>query len=463
MKKIFWVLILLIIVLIGTGSGGYYIYSTVIDTNTFYEGIKIEDYPMGGRTKAEGLDYIKGEKEKEIANSSMMLIYDGIPYDELGLGDIGYSFDYDRAIDKAYNLGREGNIVRRYKAIKDIKKNGVTISLEPKYHRDKLSEVVENISKDLYIESKDAIFDFNNGNISIKPEEAGRRVNGEQLSKLIEENMDRLEEISIPMEVIEPKYTKEYYSKINGIIGEFSTSFKNSGEGRKKNIRLSANAFDGKIVHPGEDISYNDTTGPVQKKFGYEEAPVIIEGELIPGIGGGVCQTSTTLYNALLLADLTILERHPHSIPPNYVNKGQDAAIATGYLDLKFKNDFDYPIYISSKVVGDRVYFYIYGDKASRDYTVKIQPEITQSIEYKVHEELDTNLPAGSKELVRQGRNGYKVKTYKSIIKDGKVIDKKQITGDYYRERDYIYKIGPEEKPVVHEETEAPIPKNPLE
>ncbi|MEW8973417.1 MAG: VanW family protein [Tissierellaceae bacterium] len=462
MKKILLILLPIIIILGGVGFGAYYVYNTTINIDTFYPGIKIDEYSMEGMTKAKGLEYIKGDREREIADKSMTLTYKDTAYRDLGLKELGYSFDYDRAIEEAYALGREGNLLQRYRDIKDIKENGVTIPLESHYDKEKIGEVVDSISKDLYVESKNAVFNFNNGNISIKPEEAGRKVDGDALSKLIEENIDRLEDISIPIEVIEPKYTREYYSRINGVIGEFSTSFKNSGEGRKKNIALSANSFNGKILHSGETLSYNDTTGPVQREYGYEEAPVIIEGELTPGIGGGVCQTSTTLYNALLLADLTIVERHPHSIPPAYVNKGQDAAIATGYLDLKFRNDFDYPIYISSKVEGDRVYFYIYGDKKNRDYEVRIQPEITESIQHKVHEELDTNLPPGARELVRQGRNGYKVKTYKSIIKGGKVVDKKQITGDYYRERDFIYKIGPKAAPKNYSEN-GPVPKNPLE
>ncbi len=173
------------------------------------------------------------------------------------------------------------------------------------------------------------------------------------------------------------------------------------------------------------------------------EAPVIIAGDLTPGIGGGVCQTSTTLYNALLLADMKILERSPHSIAPAYVPKGQDAAVATGYLDLVFRNDYDFPVYTLSKVVGDRLYFYIYGDTRKKNYTVKIEPEILEKIDYNITETLDETVAPGERKLVQDGRTGYKVKTYKTIIRDGKIINKTPITSDYYRERNYIYKVGP--------------------
>src|SRR5690554_6353697 len=129
------------------------------------------------------------------------------------------------------------------------------------------------------------------------------------------------------------------------------------------------------LLIPGWDVSYDRTTGPRQASAGYREAPVIENGELVPGMGRGVCQTSRTLHHALLPADMSILERRPHSIPPAYVPRGTDAAVATGYLDLVFRNDFDYPVLIDTKVKGTRVYFYIYGDQKNRDYSVRISTD----------------------------------------------------------------------------------------
>lgn len=456
-KKIILILTSLIIILGGVSFGAYYVYNKEINIATIYPGIMIDDFKVENMTKEDALSYIKEFKEEELLNKKMEVAYQDKSY-TIGLKDLDYSYNYEEAVDQAYKLGREDKLFQRYKEIKRIKEKGIIIPLDPRYDKSKIQGIVENISQELNTESKDAQFNFNGGNIIISEEEVGRKVKEDELVKLINENIEKLTDIEIPMEQIEPKYTKAYYSRINGIIGEYSTGFKNSGVGRKKNIQLSSSSLNGKILHSGESISYNETTGPRQKQFGYEEAPVIVGGELTPGIGGGVCQTSTTLYNAILLADLTILERHPHSIPPAYINKGQDAAVATGYLDLRFKNDFDYPIYISSWVAGDKVYFAIYGDKNAKDYSVAIQPEIIESIPYEVIEKEDSSIQPGSKELVEQGRNGYKVRTYKSIIKDGKVIDRKQITSDYYREKNFLYKIGPP-KPKEIKETEEDIPK----
>ncbi|MDG2764784.1 VanW family protein, partial [Vibrio parahaemolyticus] len=199
---------------------------------------------------------------------------------------------------------------------------------------------------------------------------------------IIENNIPNLEDIYVPYIEIKPNVSKELYMRINGLLAHFSTSFETSENGRINNVVLSANSFKGMIVLPGEVVSYNNTTGPRSPQNGYKDAPVIINGELTPGIGGGVCQTSTTLYNALLLADLEILERHPHSIPPAYVPKGTDAAVAGTYYDLVFRNNYDFPIYIDTKIIGKTVHFYIYGDVKSRDYEIKIATEILESKPY---------------------------------------------------------------------------------
>ena len=159
----------------------------------------------------------------------------------------------------------------------------------------------------------------------------------------------------------------------------------------------------------------------------------------------------------MLLADVNIVERHPHSIAAAYVPRGMDGAVASGYLDLKFKNNYDFPIYITSKAVGNNIHFYVYGDTNAKDYTVRIEPELIEAIPYKVHERLDPNLEPGTREVVQEGRNGYKVRTYKSIIKDGKIVDRYQISYDYYREKDFIYNVGPE-LPVSKPAEEVVVP-----
>ena len=452
-KKVLILLPILIIIAIVLG-GGFYIYNNILNVDTIYAGVKVDDINLSDMTKDAAHNFLQAKKESEQKKDSMKLKYEDIDFN-ISLDQLGFKYDYDKAINRAYELGREGNYFDRFKKIQSLKNKGENIDLETSYDFSEINSIVKDISQKINMESKDAEFDFNGGNFKVTEERIGRNLDEQKLEELIKENAKELKDIDLPVDTVEPEFTKAFYSSINGVIGEYSTSFKGSSFGRIENIRLSAKALSNKLLLPGEELSYNKTTGPRQKQFGYLEAPVIIAGDLTPGIGGGVCQTSTTLYNALLLADMKILERSPHSIPPNYVPKGQDAAVATGYLDLVFKNEFDFPVYTLSKIVGDRVYFYIYGDTTKKNYTVKIEPELLEKIDYTVTENLDESVAPGAKQLVQDGRTGFKVKTYKTIIKDGKIINKTPITSDYYRERNYIYKVGP--KPAPQEDDNSGI------
>lgn len=443
MKKVTVVLLVLVAMIVVGGLGaGFYVYKNILKVNTIYKGVKIDGYDVSNKTAEQALEYIKGKKEEDLSRLWMNLIYGETIY-RIKLEQLGFSYKYEEAVSNAYELGREGNFIKRLKDISKIKA-GIDIALDSFYNTEKIQDVVNNISQEINKNPKDAILHFDNGKFLVEDEVIGKRVVEDKLYSSIEKNIYTLSDISIPVEDIKPRLTKSLLSRINGVIGEFSTSFKGSSKGRIDNIKLSAKAISNKLILPGEEFSYNNTTGPRSAQSGYQEANVIIGGELTPGLGGGVCQTSTTMYNALLLSDLSILERHPHSIPASYVPFGQDAAVSYGYLDLKFRNDFDFPIYTYTKTVGDRVYVYIYGDTKTKNYNIKINPVIVETIQPKTEEIVDNSLMPGERIDIQKGRIGYKVVTYKSIIKDGKAISKKQITQDHYRKKDNIYKKGPE-------------------
>lgn len=435
---IIFFIIILIVGIVGLGIYGYY---TVLNTDLFYEGIMVDGVDISLMTREEALNIIRQKNEDRLDERNMRIYGDNKEYN-INLRELGYYFDYDKAIEEAYAIGREGNIINRIKEIISIKKTGTAISLETDYDRSKINPIVKNIAEEINLDMVDAEFSFNNGNISVTEDVVGKKVNEEELIELINKNIEELKPIEIPIEKIMPNRTKAELSRVNGIIGEFSTSFKGSSKERIENIRLSSKALSKGIIMPGETVSFNELTGPRSKGAGYQEANVIIKGEFVPDTGGGVCQTSTTLYNALVRADLTIVQRSHHSIPIKYVPIGQDAAVAYGVLDLKFRNDFDFPIYIDSKIIGDRVHIYIYGDKNAKNYSVSLESETIETIPPKEEIVVDKSLDPGTKKVVQEGRAGYKVNTYKSIIKNGKVVEKTLITKDFYKPRDYVLLVG---------------------
>lgn len=446
-----WILGLSFLVIIVGGIIGYKINDTV-KGDYVYRGIFVDQVDASCKSEEELVKVLKEEKKNDIEEKAMVLKADGKEY-HIPLKDIGFDYEYEQAAKQAYSLGRKGNIFKRYRKIKELEEEEAKLGLDFFYDENKIEEKVKELAGKINREAVDAEFNFNNGDIIIEESQEGYKVKEGELVSMVKDNISALEDISIPLEITEPQYKKEYYSKINGVIGKSSTSFKRSSAGRVNNIKLSTGFFNGKIIHPGDSVSYNSTVGPVNSKSGYQNAPVIVNGELTPGVGGGICQTSTTLYNALLRADLTVTERSHHSIPSNYMEKGLDAVVAGSYLDLKFKNDFDYPVYISARVVNRVVYFDIYGDAENRDYTIQMQTKSTGFIPHKTEKILKKDMKAGSSELVQSGRNGYKVQTYKHRVKDGKIIDTELISSDYYRERKAIYHVGPDK---VKKEPEKP-------
>ena len=443
MKKSLLILLLVIIVLGGVLGGAYYIYDSSINIDTIYSGVKIDGYEVGNRRPEDAINFISLQKQTDDMDKTISLSYLDKNYD-ISLSELGYTYDFEKAVDEAYSLGREGNPIERYRFIKELKKGQGNIVLEPKYDMDLVLKLVDKIEEDLYQEAKDASLEFNSGSFVVSKAMPGITLKKSDLINQIVDSINNPGNIQIPVDIVEPKITEDLLGRVNGIIGQFSTSFKGSSSGRIQNIRQSAKAVSNLLVLPGEEFSFNELVGPIGPSTGYTEAPVIVNGELTPGLGGGVCQSSTTLYNALLLSDVKIVERHPHSIAAAYVPRGTDGAVARGYLDLKFMNNFDFPIYIHSSISGNTIQFYVYGDKNSKDYSVKIEPELLQTIPYKVQEIYDATLEPGARVLQQEGRTGYKVRTFKSIIKDGIVIERTQINYDYYRERDYIYKVGPQ-------------------
>lgn len=455
-KRIVAVIVFLLIIS-GALFGGYTYLDGRINIEGYYEGVSVAGIPIGGLTRQQAESKLRGALEAGFNEKGIIVESEEHPGEEtfISYAKLGYTYDYETALNEAYKVGRSGNIVDRFMRIQELENYPVDIGIEAFYSESRLDFELNAIADNYRRDPKDAEFDFSNGEMTVTKHVNGTEVDIDTLKKDAELAIPEGGRVNLTIRVVEPEIKTEFYEKINGKIAEFSTSFKGSAPGRVNNIRLSAKAFKGILLMPGDELSYNETTGPRRADAGYQEAPVILNGELTPGMGGGVCQTSTTLYNALLLADLEIIERHPHSMPPAYVPRGTDGAVATGYLDLRFKNNFEYPIYIDSELIGTRVYFYIYGDMKGRDYTVKIDTEHHATIPFKVHEKLDPSLPPGTRELVQEGRTGYKVSTYKSIVKNGEVISRVRISSDYYKERDFIYKVGP--TPVIEPVVQPPI------
>lgn len=225
-------------------------------------------------------------------------------------------------------------------------------------------------------------------------------------------------------------------------LGTYTTEYGGSPYGRKVNVANGASKINGSMVYPGETLSVYETVSPFTKENGYALAGSYENGQTVQTYGGGICQVSTTLYNAVIRAELKIVERFPHSMTVHYVPRSADAAIAGTHKDMKFKNTFDTPIYIEGKANGSTITFTVYGKKKDPKRTVEFLSETTQVKESSESTVNDNTLAEGQKVVESYGHTGYSARLWKIVKINGKQVSKKVFNTSTYMSTPTVYRVG---------------------
>ena len=225
-----------------------------------------------------------------------------------------------------------------------------------------------------------------------------------------------------------------------GVIAEYTTQYDVSDKNRTANLIKAAQKMDKTLLKPGDTFSFNETIGPRTAETGFKDAYIVINNEYVKGIGGGICQVSSTLYNVALLANLTIVERHPHALVVGYIPLGQDATVNYSNLDLKLRNDTHSYIYFRTKVENGKLTIKAFGKPKGEK--VRLVKEIEKEIDYNTIRKLDPDLLPGTVIQQQKGSKGYIVKTWK-IVTDANGKETKQLLSrDSYAPTHRILRIG---------------------
>ncbi len=255
----------------------------------------------------------------------------------------------------------------------NVKNNSIEISTEEKSPS---ALDIDSIHSELYSEAKDAYFTQNP--YAIFPSENGVdfAISIDEAKAMLQEDK---EEYAIPLKVLYPSVTTNMIGSeaFPNLLSQYSTSYSTRDQKRTTNLRLAANKINGTILMPGETFSYNKVVGERTIAAGYQEAPIYVSGKVVDGLGGGICQITTTLYNAVVYANLDIVERSNHQFVPSYAPASRDATVVYGSIDFKFKNNRNYPIKIVCSVQNGIANFQIYGLKTDNDYEVTISNRVT--------------------------------------------------------------------------------------
>ena len=331
-RKVTLLILGIVLVIFGT------LFYLLRDTGEIYSNISVSGIDLSNKTKGEALSLVNGIKLENIK-----LKYENKEY-TIPSANIAYKVNSEKTVDEAYNVGRDNSFIKNKMRVLKLKVLGKKIEVPVTYTKNEkaLKSELEKISSSINVKEKDAKIIFNGDQIAVSNEENGKKLNVEKSMKLVDDELKlpKNETVQLVVETTVPAVTKEKLSKIDTLLGEFSTTFNSGVYGRSANIKLSTEAVNNILLDPEQILSFNERTGMRSAQNGYKSAPVIVNGEVDQGLGGGVCQVSSTLFNAVALSGLKIVERSNHSIPSSYVGIGRDAVVDFGNLDLKVQNNY---------------------------------------------------------------------------------------------------------------------------
>ena len=250
--------------------------------------------------------------------------------------------------------------------------------------------------------------------------------------------------VSIPLKIISPEITTNDLGTeaFPNELGSYSTSYSTWNSNRTTNIELAAEKINGTVVMPGEEFSYNITVGERTASAGFKTAAVYVGGEVTDGIGGGICQVSSTLYNAVLLSNLEITERYNHCFYPGYIPVGRDATVSWGSVDFCFKNNRNYPIKILCDGTGGTVDVQILGLYEKTEYEVEIESYVTRWITYSTVTKEDPTLKKGETQIIEEGSNGLQSVAYRILKLNGEEVSRELLSQDSYSPHNKIVAVG---------------------
>lgn len=434
-KIVLPVAVVLGVIIIGLTALTYQVSTNKIVSNTL-----VSDINLGGMTKDEALKKLKAQEK-----FNNISLYFGDNKWNIPQSDINLQIDFQKTVDNAYNINRSGgyfsNIFRTLGSVLGSKKQ---VPIVMNYDKEKVSSKLKEIKEKLDSPVKDATLTYKDEKTIIVPDEDGRDMQIKESLEKIDNNLKKDKfNVELVVKLEKSKFKAENLKGIDTLLGEFSTGY-GGLPGRDYNISKSARDTSGIILKPGEEFSFNGITGDKTIANGYKYAPVIESGKLVMGCGGGVCQTSSTIFNAALLSGMEITTRRNHSIPSDYVKLGRDATVVDGNpgQDFKFKNPFKNSVYIKNYAQGGKLVSQIFGSSKDRQY-ISITTQVTGSFGGGSKTIQDPSLPPGARVVEKYARSGYSVITYRVYSdKNGKVLKTERIAVSSYPSQTGIVRVG---------------------
>lgn len=402
------------------------------------DGIYVSDIHVGGMTVEEATEAVE-EYVQSLQSLEFTLQAAEAGESVVTAKQLGLSWKNPEIIRDAAAVGQEGNIIQRYKMMKDLQYNNLRYELEFDLDIEAVSLFVEECTKydrdaiNMSLKREDGEFVVVEGQIGYKLDV--EKSIDEVISFFTEDWNHQGGAIALVVEEAKPKGTVEELAVVQDVLSSYTTSFKSSGKDRSANVTNGCNLIDGTLLYPGEEFSTYEAVAPFTEKNGYYMAGSYVSGKVVDSLGGGICQVSTTLYNAALFAELEITQRYNHSMVVSYVEPSADAAIAeSSGKDFKFVNNTEYPIYIEGKIKDKKITFTIYGKETRpENREVSFESVILETIPAGP-EQIYTDAGQSIGYVEKQSAHiGYKAQLWKIVKVDGEEVSREQVNRSSYK------------------------------
>lgn len=427
----------------------------IYNQSVVHDGVMLGPIEVGGMTKEEAEAAVNAYID-ELRKTNITLALDGAGEEkkiDIMLEELGFSWANPEVLSQALNMGKKGNIVKRYKIQKDISNSQTSFELKFNVDDSKVRAVLEAHLGELQAEAANAALTKTETGFSITDESVGKSVDMEASLAAVKEyllnqwNYQEVPRVILVSEDTLPAVTRADIEKIQPEpMASFTTSYSSSGSSRSANIDVAVQKINGTILMPGQQFSCLEHMVPFTAENGYYPAGSYYNGMLVDSYGGGVCQVSTTLYNAVILAELEVNKRYNHGLTVGYVQLSSDAAIAeSSGMDLIFTNNTNAPIYIEGYTKNKKVTFQIYGmDERPGNRTIEYKNKVVEVIQ--PPEDVlteDPNLPAGTRTVTQSSHTGYRAELYKYVYVDGVQTSVEKVNSSYYAPAPNYITVGP--------------------
>ena len=426
------------------------------------QGLSVGDRSLEGLTLDEALETVSAYVDELLARPVTLTA--GESSITAAAGELGVTWSNEEEVTEAVSLYENSNLLKRYMIQEDLKQEPESVPVVTEISAEGVEQFVSGHLSGVGQEAQDAVIVRENGEFIITPEVTGYAVDMEATCQALREALGQGLEQEILVQAVvketEPEVTAAKLETIQDVLGTFSTDFSSSGAARSTNLSVGAAKINGRVLMPGETLSGYECLQPFTEANGYKAAASYENGQVVDSIGGGVCQISTTLYNASLLAELEITQRQNHSMTVGYVKPSQDAAIAGTYKDIKVTNPYDTPVYIEGYTKGRTITFTIYGQETRpENRSIRFESETLQRIDPGAPKEvLNTSLAPGARVQIQSAHTGLKSRLWKIVTVDGVEQERTIVSSDTYNASPAIIQIGPP-VPVVPETQSQTIPE----